>query len=160
VTHDPVDAVAVADRVLVIEAGRVVQDAAVSSVLTAPRSTWVAELIGLNAWRGRVRDGLVTLTGGGTVVAADTGGGRDVLALLAPSAVALHRGQPEGSPRNVLVGRVASTTFLAERVRVAIESTPPVTAEVTVAAAAELGLGEGGDVWASFKATEVRLVDV
>jgi molybdate transport system permease protein len=160
VTHDPVDAVAVADRVLVIESGRVVQDAAVAEVLTAPRSTWVAELIGLNAWRGTVRDGTVALAGGGTVVAADGGAPREVLALVPPSAVALHRAHPEGSPRNVLRGRVASSTFLAERVRVAIDSTPAVTAEVTVAAAGELGLGAGGEVWASFKATEVRLVDV
>ena len=160
VTHDPVDAVAVADRVVVLEQGRVVQDAPVNDVLTAPRSAWVAELIGLNAWRGTVRHGMVQVAGGGRVVAADSGAGREVLALVAPSAVALHRAEPEGSPRNVLVGPVTSTTFLAERVRVTVATTPPVTAEVTAAAAAELHLADGGDVWAAFKATEVRLVDV
>ena len=160
VTHDPVDAVAVADRVVVLEQGRVVQDAPVADVLTAPRSAWVAELIGLNAWRGTARGGTVDVAAGGRVVAADSGTEREVLALVAPSAVALHRAEPAGSPRNVLVGAVTSTAFLAERVRVTVATTPPVTAEVTAAAAAELRLGDGGDVWAAFKATEVRLVDV
>ena len=160
VTHDPVDAVAVADRVVVLEDGRVVQDAPVAEVLAAPRSPWVAELIGLNAWAGTVRDGTVTVAAGGRVVAADAGAERQVLALVAPSAVALHRAEPAGSPRNVLVGPVTSTAFLAERVRVTVATTPPVTAEVTAAAAAELRLADGGDVWAAFKATEVRLVDV
>jgi molybdate transport system permease protein len=160
VTHDPVDAVAVADRVVVLEGGRVVQDAPVSEVLAAPRSPWVAELIGLNAWAGTVRAGTVTVTAGGRVVAADAGAERQVLALVAPSAVALHRAEPAGSPRNVLVGPVTSTAFLAERVRVTVATTPPVTAEVTAASAAELRLADGGDVWAAFKATEVRLVDV
>jgi molybdate transport system permease protein len=160
VTHDPVDAVAVADRVVVLEEGRVVQDAAVADVLVAPRSAWVAGLIGLNAWRGVARNGTVAVTDGGHVVAADGAGEREVLALVAPSAVALHRSAPEGSPRNVLVGPVTSTTFLAERVRVTVATTPPVTAEVTAAAAAELHLADGGNVWATFKATEVRLVNV
>jgi molybdate transport system permease protein len=145
---------------VVLEQGRVVQDAAVADVLTAPRSAWVAELIGLNGWRGRVRAGTVDVAGGGRVVAADSGPDREVLALVAPSGVALHRSRPGGSPRNVLVGPVTSTAFLAERVRVTVATTPPVTAEVTAAAAAELSLADGGDVWAAFKATEVRLVDV
>ena len=72
--------------------------------------------------------------------------------------MALHRARPEGSPRTVLSGLIVETRTLGGRVRVVLASTPPVTAEVTVVAAAELQLAEGGQVWATAKATEVRLV--
>jgi molybdate transport system permease protein len=158
VTHDPVDALVLADRIVVLEEGRVVQDGTAEEVAAAPRSAWVARLLGQNAWAGTADAlGLVT-AGGHLVVAEPLPAGTPALALADPAAVALHRSEPEGSPRNVLRGPVTETTALGGRVRVRVASTPPIVAEVTTAAAAELGLADGGQVWATLKATEVRLV--
>ena len=159
VTHDPVDALALADRVLVLEDGVLVQDAPTAEVVLRPRSSWVAGLLWLNAWRGTATADGLAVDGGGHVTAAEPlPPGTEALALLAPAAVALHRTPPEGSPRTVFRGDVVETRTLGGRVRVVVASTPPVTAEVTVAAAAELDLADGGPVWATAKATEVRLV--
>ena len=158
VTHDPVDVATLADRVLVLENGRVLQDGPAGAVLRAPGSPWVAGLLGLNAWTGSAADGRVTLTSGAVLVSGDSGPSGSVLAVLPPTAVALHRSRPSGSPRNVLTGVPVTTTALGGRVRVTLDSEPPVTAEVTAAAASELDLGSGTPLWASFKATELQLV--
>jgi molybdate transport system permease protein len=158
VTHDPVDVAALADRIVVLEDGRVVQAGDVAEVARAPRSTWVAGLLGQNAWRGTT-DARGLIAAGGHVAAADPlAAGLPALALCEPSAVTLHRSPPEGSARNVLHGLVQELRTMGGRVRVTVASAPPVIAEVTTAAADELGLATGVEVWAAVKATEVRLV--
>ena len=159
VTHDAVDAVALADRIVVLEGGVVVQDAVAADVAAAPRSAWVAALLGQNAWRGTATTDGLAVDGGGHIASAETlPVGLPALALAQPSAVVLHRAMPQGSARTVLSGPVSELRALGGRVRVVVASTPPVTAEVTVASAAALTLADGGVVWASLKATEVRLV--
>ena len=159
VTHDPVDALVLADRVLVLEDGVLVQDAPTAEVALRPRSPWVAGLLGLNAWRGTATTDGLAVDGGGQVTAAEPlPWGTEALALVAPAAVALYRDEPSGSPRTVFSGDILETRTLGGRVRVVVASTPVVIAEVTVAAAAELRLADGGRVWATAKATEVRLV--
>ncbi|MBA0052674.1 molybdate ABC transporter permease subunit [Streptomyces sp. AJS327] len=54
VTHDPVEAVSLADRVLVLEAGAAVQYGTPSEVVRRPGSRWVARMLGNNAWPGTV----------------------------------------------------------------------------------------------------------
>lgn len=54
VTHDPVEAVSMADRVLVLEDGRALQDAPPTEVTRHPRSPWVARMLGRNAFAGTV----------------------------------------------------------------------------------------------------------
>ncbi len=82
------------------------------------------------------------------------------LAIFGPEAVSLHREQPSGSPRNVWPGRVREITAVGSRLRVVLGSArvPDLVAEITPAAAVELGLTEGAAVWASVKATEVTVV--
>ena len=161
VTHDPVDVVALADRLVVLEAGRVVQEGTPVEVATAPRSTWVAGLLGQNAWRGTTDAAGLLVDGGGHISAAEPlAPGLAALAMVEPSAVTLHRRRPEGSARTVIEGEVTEVRSLGGRVRVVVRGRPDVTAEVTVAAATELRLADGGPVFASVKATEVRLVDV
>ncbi|WP_406507333.1 ABC transporter permease [Streptomyces sp. NBC_00212] len=163
VTHDPVEAVSLADRVLVLDAGRTLQDAPPTEVTRNPRSPWVARMLGRNAWAGEANgDGLV-LTGGGRIVAAEQlHEGSRALAIIAPEAVSVHRKRPDGSPRNVWPGTVREITASGSRLRVLIGSaeSPDLIAEVTPQAAAELGLVEGAAVWSSVKATEVTLVSL
>ena len=154
VTHDPVDAMALADRLIVLEGGRVTQEGSLREVTTRPRSAWVAQLAGLNLFRGRVDAGRLLLDDGSTIsVATDVLG--PAFALVHPRAVTLHRTQPEGSARNAWAGEAAGLHLEGDRVRVQVDGSPPIVAEVTPAAAAELRLAEGGPVWISLKATEV-----
>ncbi|MFE3184888.1 ABC transporter permease [Streptomyces violascens] len=163
VTHDPVEAVSLADRVLVLDAGRTLQDAPPTEVTRNPRSPWVARMLGRNAWAGEASgDGLV-LAGGGRIVAAEQlREGSRALAIIAPESVSVHRKRPDGSPRNVWSGTVREITASGSRLRVLIGSaeSPDLIAEVTPQAAAELGLVEGSAVWSSVKATEVTLVSL
>jgi molybdate transport system ATP-binding protein len=156
VTHDPLEAVALADRLVVLEGGRVTQTGSPAEVSAQPRSRYVAELVGVNLYRGRADGRNVRLADGGTVVAADIHHG-EVFAAVHPHAVALHRRVPEGTPRNVWAGTADSLEVIGDRVRVRVAGTVPIVAEVTPAAASELGLADGGQVWATVKATEVTV---
>jgi len=156
VTHDPLEAIALADRLVVLEGGRVTQTGTPAQVSARPRSAYVAELVGINLYRGRADGAAIELEGGGRLVAA--GGHRGpVFAAVHPRAVALHRRPPEGTPRNVLAGTADALEAVGDRVRVRVAGTVPVVAEVTPAAAGELRLADGGPVWATVKATEVTV---
>ncbi|MFD9517640.1 ABC transporter permease [Streptomyces sp. NPDC059979] len=161
VTHDPVEAVSLADRVLVLADGRALQDAPPSEVTRHPRSPWVARMLGRNAWPGIASaDGLALAEGGRLVVAEALPEGAQALAIIAPEAVSVHRDRPGGSPRNVWQGTVREITAVGSRLRVLIASAgaPDLVAEITPEAAAELGIVDGAEVWTSVKATEVTLV--
>ncbi|MEW2085028.1 ABC transporter permease [Streptomyces sp. NPDC005283] len=161
VTHDPVEAVSLADRVLVLDEGRALQDAPPTEVTRHPRSPWVARMLGRNAWPGiATADGLA-LSGGGLLVVADPlPAGTEALAIIAPEAVSVHRDRPGGSPRNVWPGTVREITAIGSRLRILIASgqAPDLVAEITPQAAAELGLADGTSVWTSVKATEAVIV--
>ncbi|QIQ06424.1 ABC transporter permease [Streptomyces liangshanensis] len=161
VTHDPVEAVSLADRVLVLDAGRALQDAPPAEVTRNPRSPWVARMLGRNAWPGTFGpDGLVPAGGGRLVVADPPAPGTAALAIIAPEAVSVHRDRPAGSPRNVWPGTVREITALGSRLRILVTSpeAPDLVAEITPEAAAELRLADGAAIWTSVKATEVTWV--
>ncbi|MFF0486698.1 ABC transporter permease [Streptomyces sp. NPDC004435] len=161
VTHDPVEAVSLADRVLVLQDGRALQDASPTEVTRHPRSPWVARMLGRNAWPGTATADGLDLSGGGILVAAEPPPpGTPALAIVAPEAVSLHREKPAGSPRNVWPGTVREITTSGSRLRVLVTSAeaPDLVAEITPQAAAELGLADGVSVWTSVKATETTVV--
>jgi molybdate transport system ATP-binding protein len=154
VTHDPLEAVALADRLIVMEKGRLVQTGTPGEVTERPRSQYVADLVGVNLLRGEADRGSVRIPGGPVVAAAGAESG-DVFAVIHPRAVAIHRLRPEGSPRNVWPGRASNIELMGNRVRVRIDGEVSLVAEVTPSALKELGVVEGGEVWLSFKATDV-----
>jgi molybdate transport system ATP-binding protein len=156
VTHDPLEAVALADRLIVIEDGHLVQSGTPAEVTEHPRSQYVADLVGVNLLRGEADHGSVKLASGQVVAAAGAELG-EVFAVVHPRAVAIHRSHPEGSPRNVWPGRASSIELLGNRVRVRIDGEVSLVAEVTPAALKELNLVEGGEVWLSFKSTDVAV---
>ncbi|MFI2779276.1 ABC transporter permease [Streptomyces sp. ALB3] len=161
VTHDPVEAVSLADRVLVLDEGRAVQDAPPGEVTRHPRSPWVARMLGRNAWPGTATTEGLRLPGGGHIVAAEPlPAGVPALAVIGPEAVSVHRERPGGSPRNVWPGTVREITASGSRLRVLVSSgeAPDLVAEITPQAASELGLADGVAVWTGVKATEVSLV--
>lgn len=155
VTHDPLEAMALADRVVVLEAGRVAQAGTIAEVAARPRSAWVATMLGLNLFRGVATDRGIEVAGATIAALSDVRGG--AFAVVHPRAIALHRTRPEGSPRNVWRGEADSLDLEGDRVRVRISGSIPVVAEVTPAAVAELHLAVGAPVWVSVKATEVEV---
>ncbi len=154
VTHDPLEAMTIATRVVVIEAGRVVQSGAPADIAERPRSPYVADLAGVNLFHGRARGDRIELDAGGVLTVPSAANG-EVFAVIHPRAVALHRLTPEGTPRNVWRGHVASVDIEGPRVRVRIAGAIPIVAEITPAAVAELRLDEGVEVWVCVKATEI-----
>ena len=156
VTHDPVEAMALADRLVVLEHGSVVQSGTPDEVTARPRSRFVADLAGVNLLRGRAYGDHVALAAEASLAAVDAGTG-DVFAVVHPRAVALYRSRPDGTPRNVWRGQVDTVDLEGERVRVRVVGPVPLVAEVTRAAVLELGLIAGADVWMAVKATEVSV---
>jgi molybdate transport system ATP-binding protein len=158
VTHDPLDAAVLADRVAVLEAGSITADGQLADLVAHPRSAWAAELAGTNLLRG-IAQGQELRIEGGRLVAAEAPGDGAVLIAVRPSAVALHRTRPEGTPRNVWEATVAEVEGFGERRRVRLSGPVPIVAEVTVDGLAALGLAPGDPVWASVKATELRVYE-
>jgi molybdate transport system ATP-binding protein len=154
VTHDPLEALTLADRLVVLEGGRIVQDAVPAEVTSRPRSAWIATLVGLNLLRGIARGTEVELDGGATLELADPALG-EVHLVIHPRAVALHRDPPRGSPRNVIALEVDSLDVLGNHVRVTLEGALDLVAEVTPGGAAQLDLAAGGTVYAAVKAVEI-----
>jgi molybdate transport system ATP-binding protein len=156
VTHDPVDAMALADRVLVVEDGRVVQAGTPGEVSRRPRTDYVARLVGLALLPGSGEGRSVRLDGGGVVAVAEEAVG-PVFAAVRPESVALYLARPEGSPRNVWPVRLTGATPHGLTVRCELDGEVPLVADVTATAFAELGLAPGAQVWATVKASEVAV---
>ena len=154
VTHDPIEAAALADRLVVLEDGRVTQEGPLVEATTRPRSTWVAGMVGVNLLQGSASGTSVLLSGGVALTTATSLDG-PAFAAFRPNAVTLHRSPPEGSARNVWKGEVAELHPAGDRARVRVVGPVPLVAEVTAASVAELALADGGQVWASVKATDI-----
>jgi molybdate transport system ATP-binding protein len=147
VTHDLLDAVALGDRMIVIEDGAIVQAGTPAEVTARPRSGYVADLAGVNLLRGTARGTLLELDGGGQLTCAGPAAG-PTLAVIEPTGVAVSRQQPEGKEQNAWPGKVSAVDLMGDRVRVRIDGTPAITAEVPPAAVDELKLDDGGGLWA------------
>jgi molybdate transport system ATP-binding protein len=155
ITHDPLDALVLADRLVIIEDGQVVQEGDAATITARPRTEYVARLVGLNLYRGRADGHAVTVASGFTLVADDALHG-DVFIAFPPSAVALHLRQPDGSPRNSWPVTVTGVQPHGDHLRVELAGPIAAAAEVTPAAAAYLKLLPGQQLWAAVKATETR----
>jgi molybdate transport system ATP-binding protein len=154
VTHDPLDAMVLADRLIVIEHGAVVQQGPPAEVARRPRTDYVARLVGLNLYRGladrtRVKVGELLL---------HTSSQLDGPAFVAfpPAAVALYRTRPDGSPRNLWQARIDGIERHGDNVRVHLDGPITAFADITPAALADLDLTPGQRIWASVKATETH----
>lgn len=165
ITHDLLDVLTLADRVLVLEDGGVAEVGPVADVLAAPRSMFGARIAGVNVVRG-VRGGPESLRAAdGTLwhgrQATDEVADGDLVAVFSPAAVAVYRELPHGSPRNSVQIRVAELDADGARVRVRAEEqsdgAPGLAADITAESAAGLRLAAGDAVWFTVKAQEVAL---
>ncbi|KAA0108589.1 sulfate/molybdate ABC transporter ATP-binding protein [Mycolicibacterium sp. P1-5] len=165
ITHDLLDVLTLADRVMVLDDGCVAEIGAVADVLAAPRSMFGARIAGVNVVRGvavgaealRAADG--ALWQGSHAVNPPEAGA--LVAVFSPAAVAVYRELPHGSPRNSVRIRVAELDADGARVRVRgqeqADGAPGLAADITAESAAGLRLAAGDDVWFTVKAQEVVL---
>ena len=158
VTHQAVDALVLADEVVVLDAGRVVQTGTPDEVARRPRSDHVAALMGLNLVRGDADERGIELPGGAHLVVTGAHAG-PVLASFSPTAVSLHASAPSTSARNVWGLHVDGVTPHGDVLRVHLTGALQLLADVTPAALADLEVGEGDPVWASVKATEISVYE-
>lgn len=156
VTHDPLDALTLADRLVFVEDGRVTQTGSPADVLREPRSAYVGTVVGLNLYAAQGDShGHVSIEGGGVLVTTDPTEG-PVWATIPPGAVSLHLHEPEGSPRNAWPLRITDVTMQGQSARIGMTGVITLTAEVTLESVSALALHVGHPVWAAVKATEVR----
>jgi molybdate transport system ATP-binding protein len=156
VTHDPVDALVLADRLVIVERGHVTQTGVPADVTARPASRYIAQLVGINLLHGTATgEHTVRLDTGAELTVADPLPSPDVALAIRPQAIALHSHQPDGSPRNTWTATVTDLEADHDRVRVTLGGPVAATAEVTPAAVAELELAPGVSVWATVKAVDL-----
>lgn len=157
VTHDPVDAYALADRVAILDEGRIVQTGTLAEVTSHPRSRYVADLVGVNLVAGTVLDGVLHTDTGARVVIADAAPGAS-FAVIRPHSILLVQHPADGaSARNQWPGVITELDRLGDRVRIGLDGAVPLTAEITIAALDALQLRPGDTVHASVKATDIEV---
>jgi molybdate transport system permease protein len=173
VTHDLLDVLLLADRAVVLEGGRIVEDGPAREVLTRPRSRFAARLAGINLLAGfAAEDGGLLLDGPELTVAgvvADATSlvaGDPAVAVFEPRAVAIHRDAPSGSPRNAFAVTITSIEPHGQLFRAWGEVTGPpevrdavghLAADLTPRSVADLRLAPGERVWFAVKAAEVQI---
>ncbi|WP_235892582.1 sulfate/molybdate ABC transporter ATP-binding protein [Mycolicibacterium hodleri] len=169
VTHELLDVVTLADRVIVLESGRIVESGPTAHVLGAPRSGFAARFAGINLVSGRAGPGTTLATGWeqvwhGSVDEGFAGAvqlGDPVAATFHPSAVAVYRDEPHGSPRNTVEVVIAELDSRGPAIRVRAEDqpdgSPGLSADITAESAADLRLGPGERVFFTVKAQEVSI---
>ncbi|MGN9911244.1 ABC transporter ATP-binding protein [Phytohabitans sp. LJ34] len=155
VTHDPLDALVLADRLVIVEHGRVVQEGDAATITAQPRTDYVARLVGLNLYRGTADGHTVHVGDDFALATADRLDG-DAFVAFAPAAVALHPERPDGSPRNVWPATIAGIQRHGDNLRIQLDGPIGVAADITPAAAAHLRLVPGQPVWVAVKAAETR----
>ncbi|BBB00845.1 putative ABC transporter ATP-binding protein [Actinacidiphila reveromycinica] len=162
VTHDPLDAMVLADRLVVVEGGAVVQEGPPAEVARHPRTGYIARLVGLNLYRGEAAAGGVrvgphlTLTGGGELAGP-------AFAAFPPGAVTLHRDRPAPSPATTWRARITGMESHGARFRITLAGTEdglPLAADLAPPAVAELALGEGAEVWAAVHPADIHAYPV
>ncbi|MFF6996190.1 ABC transporter ATP-binding protein [Streptomyces sp. NPDC008313] len=156
VTHDPLDAMVLADRLVVIENGEVVQEGTPSGIARRPRTDYIAQLIGLNLYRGTAAGHRVRLDAGPEITTTEDLDG-PVFVAFPPGAVTLHRDRPTGSSaRNLWRCEVGGLETHGDQIRVDLTGELALAADLTAVAAAELGLHAGSSVWATVKAVQTH----
>ncbi|MET9559512.1 ABC transporter ATP-binding protein [Streptomyces tauricus] len=160
VTHDPLDAMVLADRLVVVEDGRIVQEGAPADIARRPRTDYIAQLVGLNLYRGEADGHAVRLDAGPAITTTEALRG-PVFVAFPPSSVTLYRDRPTGvSARNLWACEVAGLETHGDQIRADLAGELPLVADLTTAAAAELDLHPGASVWATVKATQTHAYPV
>jgi molybdate transport system ATP-binding protein len=166
VTHSTAEALALGERITVLESGRISQSGSREDLMRYPRSSYVAEFLGVNFFRGslsaRSESGgaRIALPQGELLISENRTEG-DVAVVVHPREITLSLTSSAGTARNVFAGTIVEIVPeppSGELVRISLATNPPLIAEVTRSAVEALGLEPGQQVYASFKAAGVVVV--
>lgn len=163
VTHDLLDALAIADTMIVLDHGHAVESGPVRAVLTTPRSEFAAAIAGVNLVSGLITEPGTLRTSWGADLSglADLPVGSPAVAVFRPAAVAVHLSAPHASPRNVIEVTITELDIHGAAVRVRgvdpRDDRTVLAADITAAAAADLDLVPGRRVYFVVKTQEVQL---
>ena len=155
VTHDLVDAFTLADRVMIIEGGKLTQFDVPDRIRSRPGSEWIADLVGWNYYEGIGEGSVVTLPHGTTIFTAQDDLDGPTSISINTASVSILKSQPSGSPRNSWLSSIQNIEILDGRARVSLVGEIDICADITTAAANELRQSISSEVWVSVKATEV-----
>lgn len=154
VAHRPEDAYLLADALIVLEGGTVVQRGAPATLAADPASAYVARAVGATVLEGDVAAGLLHTTWGVVAVPDTAPSGRAVV-VVRPGSITVSRDAPQGSARNRFEVTVRGVRRTAEVTALDLEGPPDLVAHLTQAAATELALRPGDRVWATVKANDL-----
>ena len=162
VTHDLLDALVLAQRVVIMDEGKIVESGPTAEVIRHPRTAFTARIAGLNMITGTAEDRGVRQQDGHLVEGISSTGsdpGEPAIAVFSPNAVSVFTEPPHGSPRNVIPVLITELEPRDDLVRVRAEtrSSQALTADVTVSAVSELDLYPGSSVFFSVKASAVTI---
>jgi molybdate transport system ATP-binding protein len=157
VTHDVLDAYMLADRVIVLEGGRITEEGPVREVLRRPRSRFAAGLAGLNLVAGTVTSAGIRSAEGLEIAGQHDDPlvpGQAGVAAFPPSAVSVFLSEAHGSPRNSFRVRLTDLEPHGDQIRVRAGE---LAADITPAASADLGLAPGLEAYFVVKAAAVSI---
>jgi molybdate transport system ATP-binding protein len=158
VTHDPLDALVLADQLVVLEQGRITQRGTPAEIARRPRTRYVATLVGLNLYTGYAGNERVTLNDGGGFTTAPAGWTGEAFVAVHPATMAVSGTQPTfGNAHTSWPGRVAGLTSQGDQIRLDVAGTPPAQVDVPAALVAELALRPGSAVWLSVDAADLEV---
>lgn len=156
ITHDPTEAFLLADELVILEGGSVVQTGKADEIRLRPASRYAADLAGVNLLVGTASGRVLTVNGHDLVIAG--GGEGRMVATVHPRAISIHLDRPGGSPRNSWQTTIRHVDHHGDRVRIQTGRPLPLTAEVTPDSQSSMSLVPGSSVWLSIKATEILVV--
>ena len=157
VAHDPLDALGLADRVYVMEEGRIVQAGTPSDLRSRPATEYIAQLAGVNLLSGELSGDSVSVGRHALRVVPSPDDEGAVLVQVHPNAISVHRERPSGSARNVWESAVVAVEVKGPVARVSFDQPIPITAEITSEALEQLSISVGSDVYVAVKATEIEV---
>jgi ABC-type Fe3+/spermidine/putrescine transport system ATPase subunit len=145
VTHDQEEALAISDRIAVMERGRILQIGPPRAIFERPAHAFVADFVGGANWfDGQLANGVVTLAAGPRFAAGSTSGAVRV----ALRTEELRLAQPTDDPAQCFAGRVAMLAYLGCRTRVTL-TTPGGEVQADIPSDAPLP-SEGGEARLAF----------
>lgn len=164
VTHDFEDVWALANHVVVIRKGEVMQAGDPESVFRRPSPDFVAEFLGTNMLKGKVKalEGKLTVveTESLEIYSSDPAvPGEEVAVSIRPEEIILARGAVESSARNILKGKVSGIFKKEHTVMAEVQiGDAEIKAVVTPTSCEMLDLQQGKEIYAVFKASNTRII--
>lgn len=161
VTHDQTEAVALADRIGVMNQGSIVQVGTPQEVFRNPRTEFIARFTGFE----NIYEGHASESGGITMVkvedveiaSTDTKRGK-VKVCIRPEDITLYHERPDSSARNVFQGVISNVSDRGPLVRLKVRSKLEFIVLISKKSFVEMRLKTGSPVYLSFKASSVRLI--